>query len=285
MATQQSPHHSFFKSNLFTRICSAVVLAPIVIAAGWLGGWPFLILVLIISSAVCFEWLRMMKPQPRPISILLMLALILFCLYLVASVPITTAFWPILLLFLGLTIAGYASGQSVWLGAGFAYAFLLGAALLIIRNDSEFGMAAIGLIVAVVWATDTFAYVVGRTFGGPKLWPAVSPGKTWSGAVGGLCAGILACVAFYGLLEGLSLLRLAWMGLLLSIASQCGDLFESWIKRLFKVKDSSNLIPGHGGVMDRVDGLVFAVTMAVLLALIANGNLDQPARTLFFGSE
>ena len=284
MASQQSPQHNFFNSNLFTRICSALVLAPIVIAAEWWGGWPFLAVVLIISVAVCFEWLRIISPQMRSVPIALVLALMLASLYFVATVSMATAFWPIFLLFCGMLTAGYASGQKFWLGAGFAYAFLLGAALLLIRNDPEFGMAAIALIVAVVWATDIFAYVVGRTFGGPKLWPAVSPGKTWSGAIGGLCAGVLASVAFIGLLDNVSLIRLIVMGLLLSIASQCGDLFESWIKRRFKVKDSSHLIPGHGGVMDRVDGLVFAVIFAVFLSWVFDGSLDRPAQALFFGS-
>lgn len=283
MASQQSPQQNFFNSNLFTRICSAAVLAPIVIAAEWWGGWPFLAVVLIISLAVCFEWLRIISPQIRSVPIILVLILLLASLYLVATVSVITAFWPIFLLFCGLMIAGYASGQKFWLGAGFAYAFLLGAALLLIRNDPEFGMAAIALIVAVVWATDIFAYVFGRTFGGPKLWPAVSPGKTWSGAIGGLCAGVLASVAFVGWLDGVSLTRLVLLGLLLSITSQCGDLFESWIKRRFNVKDSSHLIPGHGGVMDRVDGLVFAIIFAVLLAWVFDGSLDKPAQALFFG--
>lgn len=284
MESQQSPQPNFFKSNLFTRICSALVLAPIVVVAEWWGGWPFLAVVLIISLAVCFEWLRIISPQMRSVPIALVLVLMLASLYFVATVSLVTAFWPILLLFCGMMIAGYASGQKFWLGAGFAYAFLLGAALLLIRNDPEFGMAAIALIVAVVWATDIFAYVVGRTLGGPKLWPAVSPGKTWSGAMGGLCAGVLASVAFIGLVDNISLMRLIIMGLLLSIVSQCGDLFESWIKRRFKVKDSSHLIPGHGGVMDRVDGLVFAVVFAVFLAWIFDGSLDRPAHALFFGS-
>ncbi|MGJ8532483.1 MAG: phosphatidate cytidylyltransferase [Alphaproteobacteria bacterium] len=284
MASQQSPQQNFFNSNLFTRICSALVLAPIVIAAEWWGGWPFLVVVLIVSLAVCFEWLRIISPQMRSVPLALVLALMLASLYFVATVSMATAFWPIFLLFCGMLTAGYASGQKFWLGAGFAYAFLLGAALLLIRNDPEFGMAAIALIVAVVWATDIFAYVVGRTFGGPKLWPAVSPGKTWSGAIGGLCAGVLASVAFIGLLDNVSLFRLIVMGLLLSIASQCGDLFESWIKRRFKVKDSSHLIPGHGGVMDRVDGLVFAVIFAVFLSWVFDSSLERPAQALFFGS-
>lgn len=284
MAAQQTPQHKFLNSNLFLRICSAAVLAPVVIAAEWMGGWPFLILVLVISLAVCFEWVRIISPQVHSIPLTLVLFLLLASLYLVASVAVGIAFWPTLLLLCGITIAGFASGQKIWLGAGFTYAFLLGAALLYLRNDPEFGMVAIAFVVAIVWATDIFAYVFGRSIGGPKLWPAVSPGKTWSGAIGGLCAGVVASIAFTAFIDDVSMSRLVLLGLLLSIASQCGDLFESWIKRRFKVKDSSQLIPGHGGVMDRVDGLVFAIILAVLLVWFMDGSLDHPARTLFFGS-
>jgi phosphatidate cytidylyltransferase len=284
MATQQSPQRSFLDSNLFTRICSAVVLAPIVIAAVWWGGWPFLALVLIISAAVCYEWLRIISPQIHSMTIILFLALIVASLYFLATVPLNIAIWPLLLLFCGILIGGYAAGLTGWLGAGFAYAVMLGAALVILRNDPDLGMASIAFVVAIVWATDIFAYVVGRTVGGPKLCPAISPGKTWSGAVGGLCAGVLASVAFVGFVDGVSMLRLIWIGVLLSIISELGDLFESWIKRRFKVKDSGNLIPGHGGVMDRVDGLVFAIILALFLSWLADVNLEAPARALFFGS-
>lgn len=283
MQPQQSEQPGFLKSNLFVRVCSALVLAPVVLIAGWLGGWPFLLLVLVMAAAVSFEWVRIIAPAAGPVAIVLMLGLVLTSLYLVASSPVMTALWPVVLLFGGLVIAGFAMGLKLWLGAGFAYAFLLGAALLLIRNDPDFGLAALGYIVAIVWATDIFAYFVGRTLKGPKLWPAVSPGKTWSGALGGLGAAIIAGAAFYGLIDAVSMARLILTGAVLSVASQCGDLFESWIKRRFKVKDSSHLIPGHGGVMDRVDGLVFALIAALLLVWLTSGNLDQPARTLLLG--
>nr|WP_306266555.1 phosphatidate cytidylyltransferase [Pararhizobium sp. IMCC3301] len=284
MQPLQPESAGFLKSNLFVRICSALVFAPLVLIAGWLGGWPFLVLVLVVSGAVSFEWLRIIIPAATPLAIILMLGLVFASLYLIAFNPLQTAFWPVFLLFGGIVVAGYALGLKLWLGAGFAYAVLLGAALLMIRNDPSLGMTALGFIVAIVWATDIFAYLVGRTLKGPKLWPAISPGKTWSGAFGGLCAAIAASAAFYGLIDAVSLTRLILTGLVLSVASQCGDLFESWIKRRFKVKDSSHLIPGHGGVMDRVDGLVFALIAALLLVWLTSGNLDQPARTLLLGS-
>lgn len=284
MATGNSPQRSFLDSNLFTRICSAVVLAPVVIAAIWWGGWPFLALVLIVSSAVCFEWLRIISPQISSLALILFLTVIVASLYFLATVPLNIAIWPLFLLFCGILVAGYAVGLSGWLGGGFAYAVLLGAALWILRSDPALGMVSIAFVVAIVWATDIFAYVVGRTVGGPKLCPAISPGKTWSGAIGGLCAGVLASVAFAGFVDGVSVLRLLWVGVLLSVISELGDLFESWIKRRFNVKDSGRLIPGHGGVMDRVDGLAFAIALALVLSWLADAKLEAPARALFFGS-
>ena len=115
------------KSNLFARICSALVLAPVVLIAGWLGGWPFMLLVLAVSAAVSFEWLRIIVPGATPLAVILMLGLVLASLYLFAVSSLQTAFWPVFLLFGGIVVAGYALDLKLWLGAGFAYAVLLGA--------------------------------------------------------------------------------------------------------------------------------------------------------------
>jgi phosphatidate cytidylyltransferase len=158
--------------------------------------------------------------------------------------------------------------------------------LAAIRGDTAHGFAAMLFIFAVVWATDILAYFVGRAIGGPKLAPPISPGKTWSGAIGGaisaVVAGTLAHMVFFPL-NGLWVPAIA---LVLSVFSQIGDLFESFIKRRFGVKDSSRLIPGHGGVMDRVDGLVFACFAAFLIALgdaIVSGTVNTPAGVFLFG--
>jgi phosphatidate cytidylyltransferase len=141
-------------------------------------------------------------------------------------------------------------------------------------------------IFAVVWATDIFAYFIGRAIGGPKLAPPISPGKTWSGAIGGTLASVLAGLAVVYLAGEPVGFGLVAVILLLSIASQIGDLFESWIKRRFGVKDSSRLIPGHGGVMDRVDGLVSACFVAFLVGLAlsaANGGVINGVNSLATG--
>jgi len=130
----------------------------------------------------------------------------------------------------------------------------------------------------VVWGTDIAAYFTGRAIGGPKLAPRISPGKTWSGAVGGAVIAMIAGTALIYVVEGAFLWPVAFLALILSIISQSGDLFESYIKRRFGVKDSSHLIPGHGGVMDRVDGLVFASIAAFLVdAVLVVSNITLPA--------
>ncbi len=134
-----------------------------------------------------------------------------------------------------------------------------------LRADDATGRENVLFLLIVVWASDIGAYVVGRLVGGPKLAPAISPGKTWSGAVGGLIAAISVAWFFSGVL-GAPPARGLLIGACLGIASQAGDLLESAIKRGFGVKDSGRLIPGHGGLLDRIDGLLVAAPAAALLA-------------------
>jgi phosphatidate cytidylyltransferase len=164
---------------------------------------------------------------------------------------------------------------------GLVYAGALLLSAIAIRFGMQSGHIAILFLFVVVWTTDIAAYFVGRALGGPKLAPAISPKKTWSGALGGCAAAIGAAIGFISALGGLgSYWRVGLLALGLSIVSQIGDLFESFVKRRFDAKDSSGLIPGHGGVMDRLDGFV---TAAVALALIdaARTWSGAPARDLF----
>ncbi len=156
--------------------------------------------------------------------------------------------------------------QAWWSAAGVYYAGFPAIALIWIRSDAAYGWLAILYLFAIVWTTDSAAYLFGRWIGGPKLAPRISPKKTWAGLIGGaLSAGIAGLV--FAQVAGREFS--GWLGVLaigLALMAQLGDLGESAMKRLFGIKDSSGLIPGHGGVLDRIDGLIFAAIAAALLA-------------------
>jgi len=167
----------------------------------------------------------------------------------------------------------------VWIVAGFFYAGVMFAAPLILRHDVQFGLLVMVLLFAIAWATDILGYFVGRTFGGPKLMPGVSPKKTWSGALAGTIGAMIVAVLVAKLFGTFNATAIAGIALLLSICSQAGDLLESWIKRQFGAKDASQLIPGHGGVMDRLDGFWAVAFVACVIGLL-RGGFDAPARGL-----
>ena len=167
----------------------------------------------------------------------------------------------------------------LWVVAGVLYAGLMFAAPVLLRGDTEFGLVVILLLFAIVWGTDILGYFAGRAFGGPKLWPAVSPNKTWSGAIAGTLGAAILSVAVASLFGRLQYGAIAGVALLLSVAAQLGDLMESWVKRQFGAKDASHLIPGHGGVMDRLDGFWAAALLGCLIG-IARGGFDAPASGL-----
>ena len=154
------------------------------------------------------------------------------------------------------------------LGALYAGAALIGS--IMVRRDAEFGFVALLLVFAVVWASDIGGYVAGKSLGGPKLAPRISPNKTWSGALGGFALSLIVAIGFSMSGQGrLGPLLLVAAGL--SIISQLGDLLESAVKRRFGVKDSSHIIPGHGGLLDRLDGFVAAIALAALVGFLRNG--------------
>lgn len=263
--------------ELKRRIVSGLVMAAVVLAATWAGGLAFRILAAAISLLVYFEWSTITRLTERNftgnlvawVGIILLAANIAF-----GDAEMSMPLFSGLAVTMALIVL--VGGGTWWLPGGVIYAGLSGIALAAIREGGFSGLAAILFVFAVVWATDILAYFVGRALKGPKLAPRISPGKTWSGAIGGtisaIVAGLLLTLGLFGHVS-------AWavaLALILSIASQIGDLFESFIKRRFGVKDSSNLIPGHGGVMDRVDGLVFAC-FAVFLLTLAYGPLTGQA--------
>ncbi|WP_117191356.1 phosphatidate cytidylyltransferase [Rhizobium terrae] len=273
--------------ELKRRILSAIVLAIVVLAATWYGGFWFRLVAALMGLLIYYEWSTITRLAERNFRTnafgWLVVALIAADIVLgdgSFAVPILggSTITAVLLMLLR-----KANG---WLPGGIFYAGLSAISLPAIRGEDQAGLVATLFIFAVVWATDILAYFVGRALKGPKLAPRISPGKTWSGAIGGTVAGVVASSALtLGVFSRLSFWTVA-IAFLLSVASQIGDLFESFIKRRFGVKDSSHLIPGHGGVMDRVDGLVFACFAAFLLTLVhaaATGHLDTTVAGFLFG--
>jgi phosphatidate cytidylyltransferase len=255
-------------SELRKRTLSAIVMAVVTLAATWYGGAPFRLFAAGMSLLIYYEWSKMTRlPEVD-------LRGDAFGWVAVICIAANLAFGDVGLgapLLGGFTITALLSmllrRGSGWMPGGVFYAGLSGISLAAIRGSDQFGLMATLFLFAVVWGTDILAYFFGRAIGGPKLAPRISPGKTWSGAIGGALSGVaLGSVLVLSFFSQMSV-RVAVLALALSVSSQIGDLFESFIKRRFGVKDSGHLIPGHGGVMDRVDGLVFACFTAFLLAM------------------
>jgi phosphatidate cytidylyltransferase len=177
-----------------------------------------------------------------------------------------------------LAVAALAPERRVWAATGFLYVASAELASIMLRSDPAMGWTALMLVFLVVWVTDIGGYFAGRGIGGPKLWPRVSPKKTWAGAVGGFAASLAVAAGFAAFGLG-KIGPMLLLGSALSIVSQLGDLFESAVKRRFGVKDSSHIIPGHGGLLDRLDGFVAAVVVAAIFGLLRAG-VDGAGRGL-----
>lgn len=266
-------------SNLQLRIMSALVLAAAVLLLTWIGGLWFRLLAAAIAGAMFYEWISMTPGSLKIGRSIPMAAFLVVVAVLISGFGVWTIIGIALVAGAVAAVMAETRGQGAWVAKGFAYASLSGIALSSLRADSPAGLVAILFLFAVVWGTDIAAYFVGRSFGGPKLAPSISPGKTWSGAVGGAAGGVAGGMAVMAVAGAASYAAFV-IALVLSIVSQIGDLFESSVKRQADVKDSSNLIPGHGGVMDRVDGLV-AAAIALYVIGAVGGNVNHPAMTLF----
>jgi phosphatidate cytidylyltransferase len=256
-------------AGLRVRVASALALGALSVGLLWAGPWPFAVLLIAIALGVAWEWGRLVRNRERDIvlyshGIATAGAIVLGALDLGAIALIALMVVALVLLVLRI-------GQADWLsGAGVLYVGLPALSLVWLRSAPELGFLAVLLIFIVVWTSDSFAFATGRMLGGPRLWPSVSPGKTWAGAIGGAAAATLAGVLFALILDDVRMrpLDLGLVALGLSIAAQLGDLAESALKRRAGRKDASALIPGHGGLLDRVDGLMLASSVAGLLALM-----------------
>jgi phosphatidate cytidylyltransferase len=254
------------------RVLSALVLAPTAIAAAWFG-WPWLPIVTALAGAgMAWEWARLCGAGRVGARGCVLIAAILAA---VASAAVGQIAAALVLSALGAAVvfvlARRESGSDAgWLALGAVW--LAVPCVLLLWLSRADGRPTVLWIFAVVWATDIGAYATGRRVGGPRLAPSWSPGKTWSGLAGGaLCAAFVGGVGA-GLLR-VPVLPLVLVSAGLAIVEQFGDLAESVAKRRFGVKDSSGLIPGHGGLLDRLDGLLAVVPAVALLSLIGSGGV------------
>ncbi|WP_274629158.1 phosphatidate cytidylyltransferase [Arvimicrobium flavum] len=268
-------------SNLQLRVISSIILAVAVLAITWVGGFWFRLLAALIAMSIIYEWSTISRRTGSVAGKILAGALLGGCmLALVAGFSAETVILLVTASVVASFAFGLAGGDGRETAASLAYAGAAAISLAFLRDNDAGGLLAILYLFAVVWATDILAYFVGRAVGGPKLAPSISPGKTWSGALGGAAGGVLGGVLVALVAGAGNLPMLALVALLLSIVSQVGDLFESAVKRRHGAKDSGNIIPGHGGVMDRVDGLV-AAAFGLYLIGAATGGLNHPAQSLF----
>ncbi|MFM8753858.1 MAG: phosphatidate cytidylyltransferase [Phenylobacterium sp.] len=273
--TSLSPVRGFDWSNLALRALSAAILLPAALAAVWfeLGpgqtAWPFLLMVVAAVARLSVEWGRMSAPAGRVRVSTAVCAAILTALFFAQRDSMFIA-WSVLAGG-GLLAAIVARGVAERPGNAALGVFYIGAAavcLIWLRAMPE-GRWWVFMAFAVAWTADVAAYLIGNLVGGPKLWPRFSPNKTWSGFLAGLLAAALAAVA----LAALPVFKLnPWAavlaGLCGGLAGMAGDLWESMLKRRFGVKDSGTLIPGHGGLLDRVDGLMFVVVVLSIFRLV-----------------
>jgi phosphatidate cytidylyltransferase len=254
--------------NLLMRALAAAVLAPIAIAIAYTGGWLWALLVTLATVGLYLEWLlivglaREWRATTPGVAALA-----------AAGMCLMAGRLDIALVVLGIglvAVAALSPERRNWSATGFLYAAAAEIASVMVRLHPDHGFAALFFVLLVVWAADIGGYFAGRAIGGPKLWERVSPKKTWAGAIGGLFLSLAVAGGFAAFGAGKTVPLLA-LGAILSVISQLGDLFESAVKRRFGVKDSSHVIPGHGGLLDRLDGFVAAVVAAAIFGLLRGG--------------
>lgn len=247
------------KDLLALRIASACILAPAAIFTSWIGGSAFAGLVGFICVLMAFEWARMIEARETSPVFYALAAGAAAALYLAHSGRYEWAY--VVCVAAGAVAAALSRRRRRWAALGAAYILAPCVALVWLRQGVENGRGLLLLVFAIVWAADTGGYVGGRLVGGPKLSPAVSPAKTWAGAIGGLIMGAIAAAIGAPLIYDAPLNpAYVAIGASLGLASILGDMTESAIKRTFGIKDMSGFIPGHGGVLDRLDGMIFATT-------------------------
>lgn len=254
--------------DLGTRTASALILIPAVIACAWFGGIWFKAFVLLLAMLMAHEWVAMVHPK-NPAQY----ALHMGAAFSGTVLPGLAGFEIALLVILGLALVSAMlvrfgrSTPSKWSYFGVLYVGFPALALVLLRADPDYGYFAILWIFLIVWSADSLAYFAGRIIGGPKLAPLISPKKTWAGLAGAVAGSALVSIIFSYVSQMNGMWALAFLAGGLALVEQAGDLFESSLKRFHGVKDASGLIPGHGGAIDRVDGLIAVAVAAALIGI------------------
>lgn len=281
MTSPTSKEKSGGFADLGPRVASAAVLVAAAVATLYLGGNVFAAFWLAAAFAVNWEWQGLIGGARRVERVVAGGVAAAAAAALGRNGLAGAA--ALNILFFAATAAVLAGpARRAWAAGGVVYAGALAFSVCWLRESSDFGGLVIAFLFAIVWGTDIFAYFGGRLIGGPKLWPRVSAGKTWSGTITGVVSGALLglATAYVGGGPALASAQVFLVGLAAAAISQMGDLFESSVKRRFGVKDSSQLIPGHGGVMDRLDGFIFACVFAAAIGLVRGD--PSAAANLFF---
>jgi phosphatidate cytidylyltransferase len=263
-----------------TRVASGLGMGAVAALFTFSGAIAFSILVVVVALLLSWEWGRLVHGRDADVVVAIHvgaagIAAVLAAFGFVGLGLLALPIGAILAMLLSL------GRNSVFSALGVFYAGLPAVAMIWLRSDATLGLLAVIFVIVIVIASDTAGFLSGRVLGGPRLWPRISPNKTWAGMIGALVASSIIGALFWFAVPGASAVRLAATGVVLSLAAQGGDLAESAIKRRFGAKDSGSLIPGHGGVMDRVDGLVAAAAVVGLATFLI--NVHSPAHALLIG--
>jgi len=261
--------------NLALRVASSLVLAPLVLAAIWYGGMPFIIALAAVGGLAGYEWANLINRDADMADIIVPPIMLAALVVIGGFIKISSAI--LLPIVGGVLVFAFATfrkaNQPALLAGGTFYIGTALLAALVLRLHALDGLAWSLVLCAVVWATDIGAYVAGRTIGGPKLAPLISPAKTWAGLVGGIAAAVAAAAFTVSIFNHWPIAATMILAGVLAVTAQAGDLLESFMKRRVGAGDSGRLIPGHGGILDRIDGLLPAAIVLCVFVL-----LTEPAR-------
>lgn len=259
--------------GLRLRVISALILAPVALALTYAGGLAFDLLVLAAAVLMAHEWNGLCNKGARaPAAVLVAGAAAAVGLAAAGRYDLALGSVPVFAV-LAHVAARLGGGHGGWSFVGVVYVGVPCIAMVWLRADPDLGLATILWLLAVVWATDIGGYFAGRGIGGPKLAPRISPKKTWAGLGGAMLGAALAGALAAAILEDADILVLAVISAALAVIAQIGDLWESLVKRRFGAKDSGTLIPGHGGVLDRLDGFMAGAPAVALAALVSGAGL------------